>query len=375
MKHIRGISGLFPTVVLAAALLFPSAGRTLEKDYVSEGPVDPAEAGWVGTIRLGANLNFTHNMDVVGQENGSAVTLGGSFDGSLTYARNGHDWRNHLALLEAFSYAPPVKQFMKTTDRLLFETVYYYHPKKLPWLGPFARFVLDTSIFENVDYRAAPVNYQVIGESDASGNPRIYPQRKKMHLTESFLPLTLKESVGVYANPIRTEPVEVLIRAGFGSHQVFAEGELALKDDAATPDTIELQRLKSYVQGGFEAALVVQGAFYDKKIGYKVYGETMIPSIRQKEPGDNRSALDLTNVELGALLSFKLVSWASVDYTFKALRQPQLVDEWQIQNMLLLTFSYTYTKKSAPAASPAPPAPPAPAEAPAAPAPEPAPAG
>jgi hypothetical protein len=345
--------------VLAAALLLPGATQALEKDYVGEGPVDPAEAGWVGTIRLGANLNFTHNQDVVGQMTGSAVTLGGNFDGLLTYARDGHDWRNNLSLLEGFTYGPPINRFMKTTDRLLFESVYYYHPEKLKWLGPFARFVLDTAIFENTNHQATVVDYHVVNEPDAFGSPKVFSQRKSLHLSESFLPLTLKESVGVYANPIRTEAVEVLIRAGFGSHQVFADGQLALSDDPATANIIEVQRMKDYVQGGFEAALVVQGAFYNKKIGYKVYGETMIPSIRQKEAGDNRSAISLTNVELGALLSFKLVSWASIDYTFKALRQPQLVDDWQIQNMLLLTFSYTYTKKSAP-----PPAPPAPEAAP-----------
>lgn len=367
MNLKRHWSDLAPTIVLAAALLLPAATRALEKNYVSDGPINPSELGWVGTIRLGANLNFTHNQDVVGQMTGSAVTLGGNFDGLLTYARNGHDWRNNLSLLEGFTYGPPIDRFMKTSDRLMFESVYYYHPKKLPCLGPFARFVLDTAIFENTNYQATETDYQVVNETDAFGSPKVFSQRKSLHLSESFLPLTLKESVGIFANPIRTEAVEVMIRAGFGSHQVFADGQLAFSDDAATANVVEVQRLHDYVQGGFEAAVTVQGTFYAKKVGYKVFGETMIPSLRQKEAGDNRSAISLTNVELGALLSFKLVDWASVDYTFKALRQPQLVDEWQIQNMLLLTFSYTYTRKSQPRPPALPPPAPeaAPAEAPA----------
>ncbi len=361
MSTMKSWVNLAPMAVLATLLLVPVGSRALEKDYVTEGPVDPSEAGWVGTIRLGANLNFTHNQDVVGQETGSAVTLGGNFDGALTYAHRGHDWRNSLSLLEGFTYGPPIKQFMKTTDRLMFETIYYYHPEKLPWLGPFARFVLDTSIFENTDHRATDTPYRFLGETDpGTGKDRMLIARK-LHLTESFLPLTLKESIGIFANPIRTEPVEVMIRAGFGSQQVFADGQHAVK--GITDDgVIEVQRLHDYVQGGFEAAVTVQGAFYEKKVAYKVYGEVMIPSLRTKEDGDNRSATGLTNVELGALLSFKLVSWASVDYTFKALRQPQMVDEWQLQNMLLLTFSYSYTKKSA---APEPPALPAEAPAPA----------
>jgi hypothetical protein len=36
-----------------------------------------------------------------------------------------------------------------------------------------------------------------------------------------------------------------------------------------------------------------------------------------------------------------LFEWASLDYELKIMRLPQLVDAWQIQNNLLLTFSYT----------------------------------
>jgi hypothetical protein len=45
------------------------------------------------------------------------------------------------------------------------------------------------------------------------------------------------------------------------------------------------------------------------------------------------------------MLSFKLVEWASLDYILKTLRQPQLVQDWQVQNMLLLTFGYSYSRR------------------------------
>ncbi len=333
-------------VVLLTALMIPVGATALETQYVGKVTAPEIEPGWVGTLRVGANLNFTHNANVVGQENGSAVTLGASFDGMISYSRNGHDWRNTLSILETFTYGPPIKQFLKTADRLLFESIYFYKPKKFPWMGPFARFVLDTSIFENTDYRAEMSNYVYKGEIDPNTGTDKVVKGKKLHLSDSFLPLTLKESVGAFARPVGKEEVEVLIRAGFGSHQVFANGQYAMGDVRENGD-LEVLRLKNYAQAGFEAAIVVQGAFYDKKLTYKVFAETMIPSIRQKEAGDTRSATSLTNAELGAILSFKLFSWASLDYTFKALRQPQLIDEWQLQNMLLLTFAYSYTKKSA----------------------------
>ena len=88
--------------ITAGMLLIPVSGQALEQEYVAGVTPQSSDPGWVGTIRVGANLNFTHNMDVVGQENGSALTLGGNFDGTLSYSRHGHDWRNSLSLLETF---------------------------------------------------------------------------------------------------------------------------------------------------------------------------------------------------------------------------------------------------------------------------------
>jgi len=41
------------------------------------------------------------------------------------------------------------------------------------------------------------------------------------------------------------------------------------------------------------------------------------------------------------------LSWASLDYSFKAIREPQLLDKWQVQNNLLLSFAYTLVRAQA----------------------------
>jgi hypothetical protein len=63
----------------------------------------------------------------------------------------------------------------------------------------------------------------------------------------------------------------------------------------------------------------------------------------------------LTNVQVDANLSFHLVDWASLDYQLKAIRQPQVIDQFQVQNTLLVTFGISYANRPAP--KPAPPAP------------------
>ena len=70
----------------------------------------------------------------------------------------------------------------------------------------------------------------------------------------------------------------------------------------------------------------------------------MIPFINDLDTEDDRSITELTNIEIGATISFKVFEWLAIDYVFRALRQPQLLDEWQIQNNLLLTASYSFFK-------------------------------
>jgi hypothetical protein len=48
------------------------------------------------------------------------------------------------------------------------------------------------------------------------------------------------------------------------------------------------------------------------------------------------------NIDLGGQLSFKLVEWASLDYQIKAVREPQVLDGFQVRNSLLLTMGLGY---------------------------------
>jgi len=351
MKLIRPFGIAF--LALAGILLAPSAAPALEKEVVADAlqpPKPKGGEGWDGTLTVGANVSFAHARQVVGQLSGQSWTLGANIQGGLDYIKDVHDWRNSLTFLESFTYGPPLNRFVKSSDKLNFQSIYYFKIPAVPWLGPFARFSLDTAVFEGADYRPAPVTYRI---AYADGSTVDLGNKTKLKLTDSFLPMTLKEAIGMFARPISWEVFELEARIGFGAQEVVASGELSLNDDAATPDVIEVNELSTFSQAGTELALVMQGTVADKKVNYKVYGEALTPFVRQKKSGDNRGAFSMTNVELGARVSFKLVEWASLDYEFKALRVPQLVDVFQIQNNLLLTFNFTLIKsKSSTATAP-----------------------
>lgn len=290
---------------------------------------DAKPEGWDPALTLGVSLALSTNSNFVGQPTGNSFTGGLNLLGRLDYLRGVVDWRNVLKINEVFTRTPIVDEFVKSIDQLSYESVIYYRISDL--FGPFASFKLDTSILEGRDVRGAPVDYAV-------DNTVLAEDVTSFHLTDGFQPLQLKEAVGFFLRPISKKSVEVDIRGGFGASQTFADGANILADNAETADVIELTSLKDVIQAGAVIEVQTRGELEEGRINYAARIEVMVPFVN--DDPENRSAGDLTNFDIGGKLGFKLFEWASLDYELKILRLPQLVDVWQIQNNLLLTFSY-----------------------------------
>ena len=332
---------IFTTIGLTMVVLTGFQLQSVAKDgvYVKKPEAlkkDGLVQGWNPYFTIGANISFGHNYQVVGQQNGQSWTLGGSIDTGVEYNGGPHQWLTNLAILATFNYGPPINEFVKSADSLVLHSEYYYRIPKVSWLGPYADFKLETSMFEGEDVRADSNNTWVM-------DGQVIHKGKRLKLTESFQPLTLKEVVGLFARPFSKKSFQWQFTAGIGSYQVFADGQKALDDDDSTP-VIEVKALHSYWQAGAEAGTEIKGIVLNDRLSYRVYANAMFPFAHTSDKQD-RNIIELTNVEMGAKLSVQIFSWASLDYEFKAVRQPQLVDQFQIQNNLLLTFKYTPVKK------------------------------
>ena len=293
--------------------------------------------GWNPRLSLGMTASFGDNRGVVGQADGATLAFGLKFESGLDYRRGGHEWRNTLNLGEGLTRTPTLPVFVKSVDLLSLESIYLYHVT--PWFGPFVRATMLTSMFRGADVRAAPVTYQITrvnGIVDTEVGSRLA-------LSDPFQPMTLKQSVGPFLRPVEREDINVEIRAGLGAQETLAKGQLAGVDDEATP-VIEIKELASVNQIGVEAAADIWGTVSDKRVTYRLGVDLMIPLAHTAlVAGDTRSSVDLMNVELGGQLSFKLVEWASLDYQVKAIREPQVLDAFQVRNSLLLTMGPSYT--------------------------------
>ena len=339
----RCLGGIAAAFSLAALIVTPAttfAGETppevFEEGVKKEANKKENESnpGWHVQLDLGASVSLSGNDNVVGQPDGLSWTLGANVGVAGGYRKGPHDWLNKLGIQLQFSNTPPLEEFIKSTDLFEFRSTYYY--RALDWVGPFVRFSLKTQLLPGEDVQANDVTY-TLNKLDGTTEDST---ASTFALTDAFSPITLKQSLGAFFRPYWETVAKVEFRVGLAAQQIIADGQTAV-NTGLTEGVVLIDELADGNQVGAELGFEVAGAFEGNKILYSVYAETLLPFYSDGPNATDKSFGDLINVEFGAKLAFKLVDWVSLSYEFKALRQPQLLDEWQISNQLLLTLGYS----------------------------------
>ncbi|WP_156041485.1 hypothetical protein [Chondromyces apiculatus] len=344
MRHhpFAGAAGALATALMA----LPAAAQDLPKkleapkhEYLTEKPSDRKE-GLSGLLNVGGQLSISDNRSVLGQTDGMSFLFGFKLDSTLLYNKGPWEWRTVIGVAGGMARTPLIDEMVKARDFANADSTLLYHA--LPWFGPFVRVAASTTMFRGADVRPVETAY-LIQRVDGTVD-RVETQRLTM--TDPFRPLTLKESIGPFAQPVTSEAFSMEGRAGVGARQSFARGQLALSDDAATP-AVEVQELSDAYQIGAEASIELWGTLPEKGVSYRLMGEVLIPLAYSALPTtEDRGAFELANLALVGTLSFKLVEWASIDYELRLVREPLLVDKLQAQNNLLLSLALAYPEKS-----------------------------
>lgn len=293
----------------------------------------PEESTFAPTLSLNAGAALTQNKDVVGGIDGFSTLFSLGVSGGLIYTNGLHSWQNSLTIDESWARTPALKEFVKNNDQLELESLYNYF--LLEWFGPFARLSLTTAIFDTEIVTAEPEVY-AITRLDGTVETRTATSLK---LAESLEPLTLNQSFGLFAEPVRTNPLRWKLRIGAGARETFANGVLAIKDDADTKNIIEAVELDDVFQAGIEAFTGAEGKFDGGRFTYAVGATALMPFLNNDE--QDRSTIDLLRWGLRADVTVAVTEWMGLNYGLKVLHDPQLLDAVQVQNNLLLTFKYT----------------------------------
>jgi hypothetical protein len=296
-------------------------------------PVEPP-GPWELKLRAGSLFQFNSSKGVVGQRDGSSKSLGFDLHAEANWTGGKNEVRNRLDLAAVFIKTPNLTSWVTASNFLEVESIYQYRAR--PWAGPFVRAAVNTSILVGRDLRTNTVQYQC-PDGTLSG------PRTDLRLTDPLRPTTFLQTIGAFVNPIREEMFDLDFRAGFGARETIADDQLGVQDDSMTPAIVELVELHDSLQAGLELIVMVRGEVWEKRIQYYAGGEFLLPALRTKQEGDDRPAFEMIDKRLRVGVAFRIASWATVLYEFRVVHQPQLVDDYQIQNNF--GFKATYSAK------------------------------
>jgi hypothetical protein len=322
----------FPTIVSAQPVV-EDLTEIVPDDAT---PADKAavEGGFDGTLSVAANVNLADNRKVVGQADGLSTLVGLQLIGGLDYVQGDHELRNAVTVSESWARTPTIPRFVKNTDTVEIESLYNYF--LTTWFGAFSRLAVSTTLFETQQVTAEDTAYSVARLDGAVDSVTT----SELTLSDPFQPLSLYESLGVFAEPVASEPFTFTVRLGAGARETLTRGALTVSDDDSTGDVVEVRELDDVYQAGAEGFVGFTGSFDDKRLTYDVGGSTLLPLVNNDD--QERSPTDLLRLALVAKVTMSLTDWASLNYQFRILDDPQLVDDVQIQNALLLTFQYAF---------------------------------
>ncbi|MEL6543856.1 MAG: DUF3078 domain-containing protein [Myxococcota bacterium] len=324
---------LMCTPALALAQDAPVVDETL-RDRAAQGSETPE--GWNIKLKLGASFSLVDSRSWVGSTEGSTFQIGGIAETNANYKRGPWEWDNTLAIQHQQTRTPQFDRFIKSTDNLDLISFLFYSFPDIDWVGAYLRLSLNTQVLDG-DYVAdGNVTLNRNGDLETLG------LGESSRLTSSFEPLLLRQTVGVFANPIEDKEITVKIRAGLGAQETLTRDGFVVQDDEGTPE-IDLVQLSSLNQLGAEADLSATGAIQEGVLSWQAGANVFVPFVSDNSDIDNDP-----NIELRAGLSAKLSSWLSLDYLFQGRRVPQVLDEWQVQNSLLLTAGFDLVSPKAP---------------------------
>ena len=312
------------------------------------------ETGWYPKLHIGGSAQLGYNKDVDGVTDGLNFTFGLLLNGELDAVRNfgnsgAIEWQNNLDIEDQMTKTPTIDSFVKSKDKLDFQTMLLYRIPNAEWLGPFARFQLTTSIFPGnyiTDKDTTVRFYNEDTKIDEKSNDKlrrtqVLKSQEAVKLASAGIPLTLKESVGLFMDPYQSVPLNISFKVGVAGQELYSDGEsyTSFDDD----DSDEFYDVR-YLGDGWTTSLGVEGSLDFKgvlveRFNWEVFGRIYYPfeGNFDKEMYDK---VDRIHAEIMAKISVKIASWASFDYSLEVKRDPFVTLDWQITNNLLFTVGF-----------------------------------
>lgn len=298
-------------------------------EFQGAGEVDPAEtraaeqSDWQLRGVVGGAVSF-NRTNQVGQEEGWELGLTVFYDGSIRYQHDRHQWTTRIDLEEEHA-RPSDGDFENVTDRLYLHTIYTY--AVVPWFGPYVRSGFETKLFPRHQNFEDPTT---VDELDEDGDVvETFQEVDRIEIAGPFSPMIIVESGGGNFRLLRTRSVELDLRVGFGARHTISNGLLAYEDVGGAND--RLTPVESNHILGPEATVVGLGRV-SRFVTLSTEFDGLLPI------SDDEAVFTWRNQ-----ISLRLASFASLNYRFNAVRDPNIGvdDDIRTEHDVQLRFSYT----------------------------------
>ena len=246
-------------------------------------------------------------------------------------------------MLHTQTKVPAIKPFLKSADKLDFETAYTYRLKKRKWLGFFGALKVETPLLAGFLVKEKDTKLKIIELDGKVDLTKTALGQKAFELTSGFAPLILRQALGVSILPKDTKKLRIDIKIGGGFIQAFTQEGLRVDDDAATADLLELKRIQDYLQAGVEARIAISGRLFKKSLSYSLVVGAMLPFYSSvTKVGDKEYSIpELLNFDLSLKIGIQVLKWLAVNYSLNLTQAPLIQPKLQVTNNLVLSVTWS----------------------------------
>lgn len=285
-------------------------------------------------VRLGIATDWEFNQYMPGLRDGHFLRLGGSLKATLVYLAGNHEWRNKLVFAEMFTKTPIKSDFLKSHDRLGFESLYMW--SFLDWAGAYGRFNFETAALPGEDVQDDAITYRIY----ALDNTSTTVTAERLHLTDAFTPSYLKESIGLFARPINLGYLTLETKVGGYALQGFANGQRKLSGVNGAGE-LEIRPLGNFNQIGPTLGLFFFGDIVPELLFYQLNADLGCAAYESSVTGITNSFGDHLYFSSNAELTFKLFDFLQFTYEIRVLHIPAITTGIQIDNKLKAEFPFS----------------------------------
>jgi hypothetical protein len=284
---------------------------------------------WTQRMVLGITAGLAQTDAVVGVANQLTLSADLFLDTLIAYEFRAHSFTGILELEEGIVHVDPAEgdplPLQHSRDRLRVDLVYTYFLNE--WVGPYLAAGAIASIFPaeviaTEDFTVRRLN------TDGTSEDEQVDASEAFNTSGAFGSVQLRQGIGINLRVLRTTSADINFRVGAGFRQNLFHDAYVEEDD---PDTAvhEYRELENFNQEGIESVLTGRMRFL-RFLTYTTEAELF---------GGFDAFLEPTVSWLNTL-SFRFTSYAALDYTIDLRSQPQVTEDLQLRQNVLLRLSW-----------------------------------